>query len=294
MKVRRTLLFVPSNSSKMVDKAHTLASDMIVLDLEDSVPEAEKLAARSLASGAVKKGQWVAKEVGIRINGLDTGYWREDLEQAVAGGAAFVVVPKVEKPEDIETIEGAIHKTSAESTPEVAVTIESPRGLINMERILAKSHLVTAAIFGAEDYTLSLGLRTLVHSPMSISYARSYVPVVARAFAVDPIAEAFVSINDLDGLRVSAKESKDLGYAGKGIIHPAQIPVVNEVFSPTAEELGWADEVLGAWEKAKQEGKAAFRVRDRMVDSVHIKMAQEIRKTAEQAGAVPPAAHDGN
>lgn len=267
---------------------------MIVLDLEDSVPEAEKPAARSLASGAVEKGQWLAKEVGIRINGLDTDFWREDLERAMAGGAAFVVIPKVEKPEDIETIEDAIHKASGESAPEVAVTIESPRGLINMERILAKSHLVTAAIFGAEDYALSLGLRTLVRPPMSISYARSYVPVVARAFAVDPIAEAFVSINDLEGLRISAKEGKDLGYSGKGIIHPAQISVVNEVFSPDAEELRWADEVLNAWEAAKLEGKAAFRVRNQMVDSVHIRMAQEIRKTAEQAGIVPQDAREGN
>lgn len=269
----------------MVEKATGLASDMIVLDLEDSVPQGEKLAARTIAAEAVAKQGWHAREVGVRINGLDTDLWRQDLESAVAAGASFVVVPKVEGSHDIEQVEATLQGASGKK-PEVAVTIESPRGLISMDRILSGAHSVTAAIFGAEDYTLSLGLHTLDRPPASASFARSYVAVVARAFGVDPIAEAFVSVSDLEGLRGAALEAKYLGYAGKAVIHPTQIPVVNKVFSPSDEEVAWAKEVLDAWNEAKTQGKAAFRVRDRMVDSVHIKMAEEINKIVEQTETV--------
>ena len=274
---------------KMVEKASGLSSDMIVLDLEDSVPQGEKLAARTMASGSAAKQKWRAREVGIRINGLVTDLWRQDLEAVVTDGAGFVVVPKVEGPHDIEEVEAALQRTSGKSVPEVAVTIESPRGLINMEKILSAARSVTAAIFGAEDYTLSLGLHTLDRPPASASFARSYVAIVSRAFGIDPIAEAFVSVSDLEGLKASAVEAKYLGYAGKAVIHPAQIPVVNEAFSPTADEVAWASEVLSAWNEAKSQGKAAFRVRDRMVDSVHIKMAEEISRIVEQSRAAPSA-----
>ena len=271
----------------MVEKASGLPSDMIVLDLEDSVPQGEKLAARTIAAGAVTNQKWHAREVGIRINSLDTDLWRQDLEAVVAAGAGFVVVPKVEGPRDIEKIEAALQGISGKPGPEVAVTIESPRGLISMEKILSAAHSVTAAIFGAEDYTLSLGLHTLDRPPASASFARSYVAIVARAFGIDPIAEAFVNVSNLEGLKTAAIEAKYLGYAGKAVIHPSQIPVVNDAFSPSADEVEWAKEVLNAWNEAKSQGKAAFRVRDRMVDSVHIKMAEEISKIVEQSKAVP-------
>lgn len=255
---------------------------MVVLDCEDSVPVGEKERARTLANEAIEKGSWSAKEVGIRINGLDTEFWREDVQKAAASSVSFVLVPKVEEPRDVETVENAIRSAAAKKVPNMIVMTESPRGLVNLDKILTGSHLVTAVLFGAEDYSLSLGGGVLVRPEFSTLYAKSHVVAISRAFGIDALAPAFVNLNDPEGLRAAAIEAKNLGFAGKLVIHPAQIDIVNGAFSPTTDEVTWANEVLNACKEAESQGKSAFRVRDKMVDAVHVKIACDILQIAEQ------------
>jgi citrate lyase subunit beta/citryl-CoA lyase len=294
--LRRSILFVPANSQRMSEKASKLPADMIILDCEDSVPEKEKLTARSFASESLRRYNWGLKEVGIRINGFDSSLWLDDLKSAVEASADFVVVPKVEDPSEIKRVEEVIrhslgmtksvNKGNQEElkVPKIVVAIENAQGVVNAKEILLSSKLITAVEFGAEDYALSLGILSTERSIESSLYARSHVVALARAYSIDPLDQAFVGLNDVEGLRASAREAKNLGFTGKCVIHPNQIEIVNEIFSPSATEITWASKILDAWKIAEEQGRAAFRLDDKMVDIVHVKMAQRILRTAQQLG----------
>lgn len=279
----RSVLFVPANSGKMIEKASTLKEDAVILDCEDSVPESEKANARELASKAKITYDWGRKLVGVRINGLDTKHFVDDLKAAV--NADFIVLPKVDDSAEVLLVERLIEQMtaangSASQSPRLLVIMESPRGLINVEAILGSSRRIAAAEFGSEDYALNMGIYGATRSTSSAIYARSRVVAAAHAFGVAPLDQAFVDLKDLEGLRASAKEAKELGFVGKAVIHPSQIDVVNEVFSPTKADVEWATKVIAAWEVAQREGRAAFRLDDKMVDVVHVKMAERILKAS--------------
>jgi citrate lyase subunit beta / citryl-CoA lyase len=265
----------------MLEKAKALDVDMIILDLEDSVPEKEKANARHLTESALGS-KWRAREVGIRINGLETSLWHDEVIHAVKSSASFVVIPKVEKASQVKavdsTIRGALEKEKGKDrlAPKIIVAIESPLGLLNAREILASSDLVTAVEFGAEDYSLNLGILSIDRSQNSSLFARSMIVSLARALSIDPMDQAFVGLNDPEGLRQSAVEAKDLGFTGKSAIHPSQIPIINDVFGPSASDIDWAKKVLSAWKVAESKGRAAFRMDDKMVDIVHVRMAERI------------------
>jgi len=288
--LRRTVLFVPANNPRMVEKASKLNSDMVILDCEDSVPESEKGRARETLSNSLSSHSWAGKEVGIRINGLDTPHYEEDLKRAVAAGPRFIAIPKVETADEVRAVDRTIRRLAGDgykedSLPKIMVIVETPRGLIAVEQILSSSPLVTAVEFGSEDFSLSMGIYGFNRSELATIYARSRVVAAAHAFHVDPLDEAFVDLRDVEGLRASAANARSLGFVGKGVIHPSQIDVVNQVFSPSKEEIAWARRVLDAWAEARKEGKGAFRLDEKMVDIVHVKMAERILGEAEMTGS---------
>lgn len=267
----------------MVEKASGLDCDMVILDCEDSIPFKEKKQARDSASKAVSQYAWSPKEIGIRINAVDTEFWRDDLISASLAAPDFLVIPKVEEPAEISLVESVIKDNlgDKQSSTQIIVAIESAKGLVNVEHILLSSSLITAIEFGAEDYSLSLGILSIKRSEQSALYARSRVVAAARAFGMDALDQAFVNLNDPEGLRESAIQAKQLGFSGKSVIHPNQIPIVNEVFSPSDDEISWARRVLEGWKEAEQQGKGAFRFEDKMVDIVHVRMAEEILKRSK-------------
>jgi citrate lyase subunit beta / citryl-CoA lyase len=286
VRLRRTVLFVPANSTKMIGKASSLGADMIILDCEDSVPVQEKGNARKTFGPEMKKYDWGRKEVGVRVNGLDTSFFGDDLKAAVEAGAKFVVLPKIEEASEVVQVQEKMEKFGGgtDHLPEIMVTIENPRGLNNVEQILASSPLISSMEFGSEDFALSLGIYGLDRSGLSTLYARSRIVASGRAAGVDVLDQAFVGLADPEGLRASALEAKNLGFTGKAVIHPSQIDIVNEVFTPSADELKWARRVLEAWKAAEAEGRGAFRLDDKMVDVVHVKMAENIIAKGESLG----------
>jgi citrate lyase subunit beta/citryl-CoA lyase len=271
----------------MIEKASTLESDAVILDCEDSVPTSEKPKALVALAEGLRKFDWSAIEVGVRVNEIGTGQFREDVKVAVSSGAHFLVIPKVEKPAEVGMVQDLIEEFAGKketSLPKIFVTIESPKGLNAVEEILKASGLVSAVEFGAEDYALNIGIYGAARSDIGTLYARSRVVAAAHAVSVDPLDQAFTDLDDFEGLKRSAAEAKNLGFTGKAVIHPNQIRVVNEVFSPTKEDIEWAKRLLEAWEIATREGRGAIRLDGRMVDVVHIKMARNLLEKARALG----------
>ena len=235
--------------------------------------------ARQIASEAIKKYEWGSKEVGIRINGLDTSLWLDDLRAAAQSRPSFILVPKIEEPSEVRLVDKLIRsllQNMEHALPHLIVAIENSKGVINIEDILKSSDLITAIEFGAEDYSLSLGILSIERSEMSSLYARSRIVGSSKAFGIDPLDQAYVNLTDLEGLRKSAIDAKNLGFTGKSVIHPNQIDVVNEVFTPTSTEISWAKGIIQAWKVAQEEGRGAFRFENKMVDVVHVRMAENI------------------
>ncbi len=272
---RRTCLTVPATSERMLAKAATLRADEIVIDLEDAVaPDAKNDATRSSAVAAVRGG--ALGEVAIRINDVRTIWWQDDLAAAVDALPAAVVVPKVESTEDIALV-------AAKLPPGIAIEaqIETARGLVECERIAAAGPPLTALVFGPGDFAASLGLPALAIGEGALDYALARIAAAARAYGLVPIDGPWGRLGDPDGLRASARRARAFGFEGKWVVHPEQIAIVNETFTPTGEELERAEAILASYAASRQ---GAVRLEGAMVDEATRKMAESVVRRGRAAG----------
>jgi citrate lyase subunit beta/citryl-CoA lyase len=268
---RRSQLYVPANNPRMIRKAPSLEADSILFDLEDAVPPEEKAAARESLSSAIDGIEWGHRELAVRINALDTPEGKLDLAaMSKEPRITTLVVPKAES-----DLSSAARATGKGLIP----LIETPFGVLHIEEVVRSQDVVGVA-YGAGDLAAFVGgdIRTYEKN----IFVRTLIVVAAAAYGLDAIDKVFFDLKDLDGFRAEALEAKRLGYVGKQVVHPSQVPIANEVFSPSLEELAWAQEVIQAYESAAQEGRGAIRVRDRLVDAVHYRWA---KRTLERAGA---------
>jgi citrate lyase subunit beta/citryl-CoA lyase len=220
----------------MLEKAATLQADEIVVDLEDGVAAAAKEAARERLGEARARGT-----LAIRINGTASPWWREDLAAAAEARPDVVVVPKVSSPDDVLAV--------AELLPDgvgLEVQIESARGLVEVERIAAADDRLEALVFGPGDFGASLGVPVLTIGAGAWEYALARIAVAAGAFGLQAVDGPHAALRDLDGLRASARRALAHGFAGKWVLHPDQIEPVNEVFTPSPEEVERARRILAA------------------------------------------------
>jgi citrate lyase subunit beta/citryl-CoA lyase len=226
---RRSCLTVPGDDERKLARAATSAADQVILDLEDAVAPRQKDAARETVARALRDRPWAAQAVSLRINGPGTPWHADDLVLARELSVATIVVPKLDRPEDLPDV----------SSP-VEALIESAAGLVNCEAIAA-SPTVEALILGPGDLAASLGTptRTIGAGP-HLDYARVRVLVAARAAGCAAVDGPFAAFTDEDGFRASAQAARELGFDGKWCIHPSQIEAANTIFSPTPEELEWA------------------------------------------------------
>ncbi|WP_221290029.1 HpcH/HpaI aldolase/citrate lyase family protein [Stygiolobus caldivivus] len=263
--IRRTQLYVPSVSEKMVKKSVELNADSIIFDLEDAVPPEEKDTARKTLLKFLKELDWGDRELCVRINPLQSPDSFADLaalfnEEKVD----CLVVPKAEN--DLSFL----HKATGKG---VLPLIETAKGLTKIEEIV-RSEGVIGISYGIADLALSLGGDYKWYE--GNQYIKTLIVSVARAYDVDPIDKVFFDLKDTDGFRRECEEAKKLGYVGKQVIHPSQVMIANEVFSPSREELEWASRVVEAYEKARKEGKGAIRLDDKLIDYVHYKLAKRV------------------
>ncbi len=286
--LRRSQLVTPATSFRMIEKAVTLDCDSLVLDLEDAVAPAMKQAARDNIRRAYAELAFEGKEVGVRINGIGTPYFLDDVLALEGLAVETLFVPKVDRPEDVSVVEALLRQLELRQGPRdvtLQVLIESARGLEASAEIARASGRIVSLIFGAGDFTADTGI---AYTPAGLHYARARIVVAAAAAGVQALDHVHPAVTDLDGLRRSALEARELGFQGKWAIHPLQVAVINEVWTPTEHEIAEARRVIDAYEAAKAAGQGAITVDGALVDEAILKIMQRRAAIARRLGRGQP------
>jgi citrate lyase subunit beta/citryl-CoA lyase len=269
----------------MLERAKEFPADIIMVDLEDSVPPEEKVNARNLAIEWVPKLRALGHRVMVRVNSLDTGLTRDELTAVVSPDLAGISLGKVESPQDVRdaaSILTSLERSVGIEPGQVKIIpwIENARALVGAYQIATASDRIVGIAFGGEDYTDDMGLER-TDTGEEIYFPRATVAVAARAARVASLDSPYVLFRNSDGLRADAGQARKLGFTGKFAIHPAQIDMINELFSPSAEELAYAQKVVDAWNKAETQGRGSADLDGRMIDVPVIKRAQNLLALAE-------------
>ena len=293
-RLRRSLHFVPAANEKLLTKSLALPADTLVLDLEDSVTPDNKDSARDIVTSWLKEVDFGRQERTVRMNALDTPWGQRDLEVTMGGKPDAYIVPKVRCADDVRAIDEVLTRMEARygcgdgETKLLVIATETPQGVLNIREIATASSRIDALTWGAEDLSAAIGARRNRDDSGRFlevfRYARIVTLLAATAAGVDPLDTVFVDIQDTEGLRRECQEAAWMGFTGKITIHPSQIAVVNEVFSPSAEEIAEAGELLAAFEENRRAGRMAFSFRGQMVDVPHLTRAKKILERAEKAG----------
>ncbi len=298
-RLRRSELSTPGSSDKMMEKAAASSADLVFLDLEDSVAPSAKVAARGMIVAAFDRLDFGSKTRAVRINGPETAWCHDDLIDVVTGaGAAIdvVIVPKVKAPRDVWFIDTLLTQLEDKLGLEpnrigLEVLIEETEALSRVEEIAACSPRLEALILGVGDLAASQGIRTghvgesSGHYPGDMwHYSRNRMIVAARANHLDAIDGPNANYRDLDGYRTEATWASTLGAVGKWAIHPSQVDVANEVFSPTTQEIALARLVVEAVHDAEATGSGAASVDGRMIDAATARIFQTVLDRAAAIG----------
>jgi citrate lyase subunit beta/citryl-CoA lyase len=293
MQPLRSLLFVPGNKPTWIEKALDYDADALILDLEDSVSDADKRSARAHVRQALERRHDRAPLLTVRINALDTGLAGDDLEAILCPGLSAVVAPKVETPHDVVVLDtlltqGERRAGMAVGQIEIFPTLETAQGIYYAYQIASSSARVSTLCGTAGqggDTARSLGYIWSKTGSETL-YIRSKVLLEARAAGITyPLMASWFNITDLEGLRADARLNRQLGYRGQVVIHPTHVPVVNEVFTPTAEEIAYYQGLLTAMEEAERHGTAAVTYQGAMVDIAMVKTARQMLALARAINA---------
>jgi citrate lyase subunit beta/citryl-CoA lyase len=291
---------VPASSERFLAKARDLAADEVMLDLEDSVAPAAKEAARGLAVAALAAGGWDGKLVAVRINGATTPWAYQDVIAIVEGAPGAVdslVLPKVGSATQVAWLDlllGQVEQAAGVPAGRIRIEaqIEDAAGLAAVEAIAAASGRLDSLVFGPADFMASIGMRSLTvggqpagYEGDAHHYALMRILVAARAAGLQAIDGPYARIHDTEGLRKAATSAAALGYDGKWVLHPAQVDVVNEVFTPSASDYARAVRILDAYDRATKVDKTgAVMLDDEMIDEASRKMALMVAAKGDAAG----------
>lgn len=281
---RRSALYMPGSNARALEKAKTLAADVVIFDLEDAVAPDAKEVAREQVMAAVASGGYGDRELVIRINGLDTPWGEEDLAKAVAAAPNAILIPKVSTVAQLTEVGKRL--SSAPEAIQVWAMIETPLAILNLREIAAAardpSTRLSCFVLGTND--LAKETRAdLVENRSAALYWLSATVTAARAYSIDVLDGVYNAFRDIEGFRRECLQGRQLGMDGKTLIHPDQIGPANEIFSPTAEEVEWARKILAAFSEPQNQGKGAINIDGRMVERLHAEMA---RRTVELAEAI--------
>ncbi|RMF93231.1 MAG: CoA ester lyase [Candidatus Schekmanbacteria bacterium] len=287
-RLRRTMLYVPGSSEKMINKSTTLEVDSLIIDLEDAVAITEKENARSLVAEMLLKVDFGEKEKNVRINSLETPFGEEDIRTIVPSKPDGIIIPKVNCAEDVRKVERIVEEVEKSTTVEVGsinlmAMIETPQGIANIDEIASSSKRMKALLFGAADYTKETRGR-ITQERLEAIYPLNRILIAARCAGIDAIDSPYFNVRDEEGLVKHTQFVVNMGYDGKSVIHPGQIAPVNKLFSPTEEEIAFAKKIIDAYEKAKAEGKGAIEVDGELVEQLHVDNAKRVLLKAEKAG----------
>jgi malyl-CoA/(S)-citramalyl-CoA lyase len=309
-RLHRSELAVPGSNTALFEKAATSAADIVFLDVEDAVAPDDKAQARKNIVQGLNDIDWGTKTMMVRINGLDTHYMYRDVIDIVEACPRLdmILIPKVGVPQDVYAIDMLVTQieTATKRTKPIGfeVLIETALGMANVEAIAQSSKRLEAMSFGVADYAASTRARTTVIGGVNKDYgvlvdkiegsnhrdyfwadpwhfAQSRMMVACRAYGLRPVDGPFGDFGDPDGFKASANRAAVLGYEGKWAIHPSQIPLANEVFTPSAAEVTKARRILVAMEEAAREGRGAVSLDGRLIDIASIRMAEALIAKAD-------------
>lgn len=286
--MRRSMLFLPGNTPNMIINGDALGADCIILDLEDAVSPDEKDSARLLVRSAMKNMGFRGVEITVRINSIDTEYWRDDLEAIIPLKPDFIMPPKSGCAEVIKKIDAYITGIEEKCGMDkggvkLIPLIETALGVENAFNIATASKRVAALFLGGEDLTADLRCKR-TKSGNEINYARTRLVCAARAAGIDVYDTPFTDVNDDEGIIADAEYAKSLGFSGKAAIAPRHVRAINEVFSPSLKDIRYAQDVFEAIRLGKEQGKGAVSLRGKMIDKPIVERARQTLEAAKQLG----------
>lgn len=285
---RRSCLYMPGANSRALEKAKTLNADSVIFDLEDAVAPDAKLEARDTVCAAVKAGGYGAREVVIRINGLDTEWGLDDMKAAVEAGPDAILAPKVIDGGDIDRLDDAMSRAGASEDMGLWVMIEMPKAILNIQDIaeaVGRTRL-TAFVMGTND--LAKELRGVNNPPERTAFqtSLSLSVIAARAYDLLAIDGVFNGIGDEDGLTAECEQGRLMGFDGKTLIHPSQLEAANRVFAPAEEDVDQAKAVIEAFADPANAGKGVLKVNGKMTELLHLEEAHRTVAVSEAIAAM--------
>jgi citrate lyase subunit beta / citryl-CoA lyase len=283
---RRSVLYMPGSNARAIEKAHTLPLDAVILDLEDSVAPDSKAAARQQVSDAVTAGSFGAREVIVRINGLDTQWWLDDLNAVAKAQPDAVLVPKVSSPAHLEDVAERLVDISADQKVRVWAMMETPLAMLNVRDIAAATKDVetrlAAFVMGTNDLAKDTHAKIMPGRAAMLPWLMNCV-AAARAFGLDILDGVYNDLGNAEGFARECSEARDMGFDGKTLIHPNQIGPCNAAFSPSAEDIAQAKRIIAAFDLPENKDKGVVQLDGRMVERLHADMA---RRTVAIAQAI--------
>jgi citrate lyase beta subunit len=287
VKTWRSLLYVPGIQERMLARAPSTGADGLILDLEASVPPAEKLQARAMVAKAIPQlAAATAADLFVRVNTLASGLIADEIKALAQPGLKGIVLPATESTADVQRVTGwlAQAEAAARLTPGtlvILVILETARGVLRAYDLLTASPRVAAMLFGAEDFRESMGVPRS-RDGLEVRHARAAVALAARAADLVALDVVYTDLEDEAGLVEETRQGRLLGYTGKQVIHPKQIPVVHRALAPTGSEIAWATRVVAEAERQAADSVGAFVLDGRMIDRPVIAQARQVLAWAEE------------
>src|SRR5579862_1597296 len=291
---RRSVLYMPGSNARALEKARELPADALILDLEDAVAPEAKATARGLIKKAVQQG-FGDREVLVRINGLETRWWVDDLHAVADVRPDAVLVPKISDPHQLQDLAARIVDMGTDPHIRVWAMMETPLAMINVGAIAAAAHdsetRLSGFVMGTNDLAKDTRARIVPGRAPMLPWLMNCV-AAARAYGLDILDGVYNDLGDAEGFAAECLQARDLGFDGKTLIHPKQIEPCNTAFSPTDEEVAMARKMIAAFELPENRDKGVVQVDGRMVERLHAEMAQRtvaiadaIAKTKEKQPA---------
>ncbi len=287
---RRSLLFVPGAEPRKLERAREAGADTLLFDLEDSVAPAQKAEARVHVAAALRAGGFGRAEAAVRVNAPGSEHFEADVEAVLASGGHTIMLPKAETAAGVaaavEVLRTLARSCGGAGDARLLLLIESPAGIADAVAVGRAAPRVEALCFGHADFSLQMGLDDADAARGVAYHARCTLAIAARACGVAPIDSVFLAVRDEAAFREDAALGYRLGFDGKLCIHPRQVEIVNEVYTPRAEQVDYAMRVVEAWERAAAEGRGVFALDGRMIDGPVVAVQRRVLERARRAGVL--------
>ncbi len=287
-RLRRTMMFMNAQKPGLIKDAYIYGCDSIMLDLEDAVAENQKDSARFSLYHALKSIDYGDTEVIVRINGLDTPHWKEDIRVVVAGGADGIRIAKCESAQDVKTVEKAVEEAEKEFGVEVGRTLlmaalESPKGILNAYEICSASDRMFGVAISGSDFRKCMQTK-FQPDGIDMLAARGQMLLAARAAGIQCFDTVFTNLDDDEGFMTELKQNKAMGFDGKSLINPKQIRPVHEILAPTEKEIVTAERIVTAYREQAAAGVGVFTLDGKMIDIAFIPGAERTLRLAKASG----------